>query len=375
MLRSPDESRPLRILFFATERGRKTLYALQQTPNVEIDFFEMVVGGSVLTRLRELVLVLRRLVGKNPPQIVLWDAFSIVPYLLSQLARRRGIYNFVRLRGDIWTEFRGISNADFPPSMRIKWRAFAWIATRMVRECDLLLPVSHFLGNRAIAATGIDIARYRPLSTYIDSAWFIPEGATEQAVARYENGVGDKRVILTITNFNFWKKVEPLLHFIPVYVELQKTHPNLLWVIGGSGKYLSRFQSRLETALGVDAPVLLPGRLNAASWIRACDLFVYFTGLDGLPNVVMEAGAAGKVVVANLHPSVCEIIRDQETGFLINLEDHPAVYALIDKLLNSPTLRQDIGKAAREHIQASYSAEAVAAKFQTILEDLIPVYQ
>src|SRR5690606_1110912 len=149
----------------------------------------------------------------------------------------------------------------------------------------------------------------------------------------------------------------------------------LLWVIGGSGKYLPRFQSKLETALGVDASVWLPGRLGTASWMQTCGLFVYFPGLDGLPNVVMEAGAACKVVVANLHPSVCEIIRDQETGFLINPEDHPAVYALIDKLLTSPTMRQDIGKAAREHIQASYSAEAVAAKFQTILEDLIPVYQ
>ncbi|MCC6456155.1 MAG: glycosyltransferase family 4 protein [Caldilineaceae bacterium] len=361
---------PVRVFFVATERGRKTLHALQRACNVKIDFFEIIIGASVLTRIRELGAMLRCLMGKNSPDVVLWDSFSVSPYLLGKVARRRGIYNFVRLRGDVWTEVRGKLQVPQTLGEYAKQRTILWIATRMIRECDLLLPVSQFLGDRAVSETGINPAKYRPLSTYIDTTWFAPDDAAEQAAVKTEHGINDKCVILTITNFNYWDKVEPLLHFAPVYRELVRIHPNLIWVIGGRGTYLTRFQTKLAANLDRETPLLQPGWLNAKSWIRACDLFLYFTGLDGLPNVAIEAGAAGKVVIANPHPAMREIIRDQETGFLIDSEDHSAVYTLTNRLLTSPALRQEIGTAARIHIQEQFSVQAVAARFCTILDEI-----
>ena len=96
-----------------------------------------------------------------------------------------------------------------------------------------------------------------------------------------------------------------------------------------------------------------------------------FCGIqDGLPNMVMEAGAMGKVVIANPHPALKKIIQDQQTGFFVAPEDQTAIYTLVDQVLASSTLRRQVGTAARELIRAHFSAEAVAKSFESSLSAL-----
>lgn len=354
----------------ATSRGRKTVYALDQAPDFEYRLIELALAGSKLGRMWEFAKVLRCLLDAEPPSIVVWDALGTYAFFLSFLANCRGIYNAARIRGDYWRETRDALTNTLPLGRRLRYQIDLLTWRAVIRRCDVILPVSDFLGERTRVEIGIASTRCQTLPTFVDEAWFRPVDPPEQETIKQHNGLDGKTLILSLTNFDYWRKVEPLLEFAPVYNQLVAAYPNLLWVVGGRGEYLDRFQCELQKALCHDAPVLMPGWLEARPWMRACDLFLHFTGLDSLANVLMEAGASGKVVVVNPYPGAQEIVVENRTGFLVAPEDHAAVYALVDKLLTSPALRRKIGVAARDHICATFSAEAIAARFRTIMDGL-----
>jgi glycosyltransferase involved in cell wall biosynthesis len=87
---------------------------------------------------------------------------------------------------------------------------------------------------------------------------------------------------------------------------------------------------------------------------------------EGFGLVCAEAMAHGRAVVATRVGGLVDLVRDGETGLLVDPGDRAAMRAAIDRLLAEPALRRRLGTAAREHV-ASYcdwdrvTAETLAA--------------
>jgi len=64
-----------------------------------------------------------------------------------------------------------------------------------------------------------------------------------------------------------------------------------------------------------------------------------------------------------------EVILDEKSGFLIN-EKVPNWAELLERLINDKTLRESMGKAAREHIENEYSVHTNYPRLKTILQNL-----
>ena len=80
---------------------------------------------------------------------------------------------------------------------------------------------------------------------------------------------------------------------------------------------------------------------------------------EGLPNVVLEAMAHGKAVVATPVGGIPAVIEDGKTGFLVPPRDAPALRAAIERLLADEELRRRLGSAARERVAALCSWDRV----------------
>ena len=91
------------------------------------------------------------------------------------------------------------------------------------------------------------------------------------------------------------------------------------------------------------------------------------SALDGMPQVILEAGALGKPVVASAVGSLPEMVRDGETGYLCPPGDVAAFCAAIEKLAGSAALRRSMGEQAREYIQSRFSIEAMIASYAAAL--------
>ncbi len=75
---------------------------------------------------------------------------------------------------------------------------------------------------------------------------------------------------------------------------------------------------------------------NAASYLKAFDVFVLPSLKEGLPYTLLEAGLAGLPVVATKAGGIPEIIRNEREGLLIEIADVNDLAEKIEEIINNP---------------------------------------
>jgi len=115
---------------------------------------------------------------------------------------------------------------------------------------------------------------------------------------------------------------------------------------------LRELRARIErTALAEH--VSLPGFVRpSAPAVAVMDLLVLPSHREGMPNVLSEAGALGKPVVAAACRGCRAAVRDGETGLLVPVGDAPALAEAMLSILRDPALTRRMGEAGRDRAQA-----------------------
>jgi glycosyltransferase involved in cell wall biosynthesis len=91
---------------------------------------------------------------------------------------------------------------------------------------------------------------------------------------------------------------------------------------------------------------------------------------EGLPKVLIEAAACGRVVITTDHPG-CKDAITQKTGVLIPIKNSEALADAIRDLLQNPQKAIKMGEAGRELAEQNYSIEKVCKKHIKIYKDLL----
>ncbi|MCI0696569.1 glycosyltransferase [candidate division KSB1 bacterium] len=109
---------------------------------------------------------------------------------------------------------------------------------------------------------------------------------------------------------------------------------------------------------------------NAAAWFPAFDLLCLPSlDLEGTPNVLIEASAAGLPVVVTRVGGVAHVVDDGVTGLLVPPQDVHALANRIGRLLVDSTLRRRMGEAGREKMRREFSVKAMAACMTQVYEE------
>jgi colanic acid/amylovoran biosynthesis glycosyltransferase len=111
---------------------------------------------------------------------------------------------------------------------------------------------------------------------------------------------------------------------------------------------------------------------------RAADLFALASRIapdgdrDGLPNVLLEAGALELPVVASRIGAVPELIEDGVNGRLVPPDDPPALALALAGLIRDPAARLRCGRAGRRRVLDQFAMEPgidrLAARLAGVLE-------
>ena len=80
--------------------------------------------------------------------------------------------------------------------------------------------------------------------------------------------------------------------------------------------------------------------------------------MDGIPNVLVEALATGRPVVASSLPGIRELIIDGETGLLAEPGDPASLAAALTRLVDDPTLAPRLVAGGRAKVEAEHDATA-----------------
>jgi glycosyltransferase involved in cell wall biosynthesis len=129
----------------------------------------------------------------------------------------------------------------------------------------------------------------------------------------------------------------------------------------------------LADRLGLKRRVRFAGfEPNVVRWMRAADGFVLSSRYEGLPMVLLEAGACGVPVVATDVPGTREVVVDGQTGWLAPAGDAPKLAMTMKKLMSMrPDERRAMEERARRHVTEHFSLEAVLDRWERLYADLL----
>jgi glycosyltransferase involved in cell wall biosynthesis len=169
-----------------------------------------------------------------------------------------------------------------------------------------------------------------------------------------------------------WKKA--VHHFLEAARRVREVRDDVAFVLVGDGPLRGALESE-AARLGIGPHVHFLGERPAArALLGSLDVLVVSSVIEGMPNVVLEALAAERPVVATRVGGIPEILTHEESGLLVPPADPPALAAAVLRLLARPEEAAAFGAAGRRTVEARFSVEAMAARFAALYDELLGVH-
>ena len=228
----------------------------------------------------------------------------------------------------------------------------------IARGADVLLAVSGADRTRMIELEGIPGSKVRVMPNRIMP---LPSRSLD---LRAELGLPeDAPVIGTLTVLRPEKALDVL---VEVAALLTPQFPELVVLIAGTGPEEARLRSVIRMR-GLESTVRLLGfRPNVADVLAAIDVAVFSSDREGSPLAVLESMAAAKPIVATRVGGVPALVDDGDHALLAPPRDARALAGAVGRLLTDTSLRERLGRNARERQRREFDIRSTV----TALEDL-----
>ncbi len=195
-----------------------------------------------------------------------------------------------------------------------------------------------------------------------DYAAFNPSTST---LKKELNIADDKIIIGTIGRIANRKGQD---YFLRIAGKLKEKKHSLAFIIVGdtydnNEKLLTHLKEIVATK-NIFNDVYFTGlRNDIGNALQAFDIFVLPSIMpDSLPTVVLEAMAASKVVVATKQGGALEMIKENETGIFIPLNNVDEAANSMERLINDKTLREQMGAAGKKRVNEHFSLQQFQEK-------------
>jgi glycosyltransferase involved in cell wall biosynthesis len=149
---------------------------------------------------------------------------------------------------------------------------------------------------------------------------------------------------------------------------LIREKPNVHLVFAGSGSPVFEQLTAYVAEQKLEKRVHFLGmRPDIPNVLAGMDIFALATRREASGTVFVEAGAAGLPTVGTRVDGVPEMMREGETGFLVPLDDIPALTHALRTLIENPGLRRAMGAAGRTFCRENspFTTEAMAATIES----------
>jgi glycosyltransferase involved in cell wall biosynthesis len=145
-----------------------------------------------------------------------------------------------------------------------------------------------------------------------------------------------------------WKGFEMLIELMP---ELLKINPNFKLIILGKGPMFEELKAQsLKLKVDDKLEIKAVDSETRDHYLKAAMMFVLNTGYEGLPHTVLEAMTAGVPVITTTAGGNPEVVKDGETGLLVEYNNKEQLKEAILKLWRNRELREKLVKNARQEL-------------------------
>ncbi len=328
--------------------------------------YELARGVSPAADLRT-VSQLRRLFESHHPDIV--QAFDTKPTILAPMAAARagvaGRVCTITGMGWIFSSESPVAKA-LRPVYRIlqRWSARRTGWTVFQNEDDQAYFIEHGIvpaeRARLVRGSGIDLQ---------EMAAARPAPETLEALRR-ELALGEAPVVIMVARLVVEKGVREFLEAAR-RLRREGTIATFLLVgpIASEGK---RAIPVSEIEAHRDDVRWLGARRDVPALLALSDLFVLPTWYrEGVPRVLLEAGALSVPLVATDMPGCRDVVKDGWNGRLVPIRDAGALTAAIRELLRDPERRRLMGERSRARVHEHFGLDRVADGYAGLYREIL----
>lgn len=240
-----------------------------------------------------------------------------------------------------------------------------WIDRLLARQTDVIVCNSRGV-EQFYRGQGIDASKLRVIYNGIGPA--VPSSATRDQLLSELGLPPGTRLIGAVGRLWQQKRVKDLIWAADL---LKVIRSDVHLVILGDGPQRKALERYRELCHIEDHVHFLGARNDVARWMPHFEVLWLASSFEGLPNVVMEAMAAGVPVVASDIPGTNELVVPGQTGFLFPLGDRASLARITNKILDDSALAARLGAAGRERIGQEFTLAAMVEKHAALYRELV----
>ena len=326
-----------------------------------------------LFKLIHLVSILRVIIVCNPDIIYTRNvSFALLGLLIKKIKNAKLV---LELNG-LYSIHRKFEKRMFRMGIfkRIRMAIMDYLEIFTAKKSDAVIAVTQRI-KEILIKRGIDESKVTVIPNGANVNLFRPINNVI-AINKLRNKYGinkNTRVVMFVGQLTYWQGVEYLIQIAPLVL---KAVPDTMFFIVGEGELKKDFIT-LAKKVGVLNKCIFTGKVpyeEVPLYINMADVCVVpkkVLGFGYSPLKLYEYMACGKPVVATKTAGF-EIVRQYNTGILVNPENPEEFSNAIVKLLLNEKLREQMGARGRKLIVSEYSWESAAKKtievFRTLLE-------
>jgi glycosyltransferase involved in cell wall biosynthesis len=158
---------------------------------------------------------------------------------------------------------------------------------------------------------------------------------------------------------------------------LASKRDDLVFVVSGEGRLEEKLKNQVRDYGLENSFVFLGFSSDINPYLKGCDLFVLASLFEGMPNVVMEAMAMKKPVVATDVNGARELMGasskspECNTGTIIPSKDPASMAKAITKLIDNPDFSTACGQAGYERVQQHFTMQAMLDNLENYLQQKV----
>jgi glycosyltransferase involved in cell wall biosynthesis len=267
-------------------------------------------------------------------------------------AIKENIPLLVHLRGDYWSEIQWAKETiykSFPKNIVIKhWEK---IAEECFSKSKIILPICNYLETQSKKhyPDKKSSIMYQGINS---SNWYPTDGMKLKHPC-----VG------LVQGAAIWGKTKEML----ILPKILQAYPEITFYWAGDGPYAKKILASLNKYDNFQWLGSLEYPNKVRDFLMEIDVYALVSGIDMAPLTLQEAQLMKKPVLATRVAGIPELMKNNETGFLINEGDYEDWIDKIGLLINDQEKCKEMGEHGRKFVEDNFSWKVIVKKF---LEDL-----
>ncbi|MCD6115784.1 glycosyltransferase family 4 protein [bacterium] len=195
------------------------------------------------------------------------------------------------------------------------------------------------------------------------------EAPDDRGKIRAEFGVGpEEHLVGFVGQIDERKCIKDIIRSIPAVL---KELPDTKFLFAGKGN-LEEYLLEQKSKPGLTDKIIYAGfRKDIPAIMKAIDLLILPSRVEGFGYVLIEAMAAAKPVVATNVSSIPEIVKNGETGLLVPVHKPEALAEAMLTILRDKNMAALMGKNGRDRMIGNFTIERMVTHIESIFLDFV----